>query len=99
MSPRYRHEAAVQPAFLSVVETAVLNRRKQMPTITHHAFRLPGRTPHRLTMWLLGALLVAAVATALALSLIGSGGQQTDQPVNSQQAAPQAPTPFGGAHP
>ena len=50
-------------------------------------------------MWLLGAVLVAAVATALALSLFGSGGQQTDQPVNSQQAAPQAPTPFGGAHP
>ena len=70
-----------------------------MPTIAHHSFRLPGRTPHRLTMWLLGALLVAAVATALALSLIGSGGQQTDQPVNSQQAAPQGPAPFGGAHP
>jgi hypothetical protein len=70
-----------------------------MPTIAHRPFRLPGRTPHRLTMWLLGAVLVAAVATTLALSLIGSGGQQTDQPVNSQQAAPQAPTPFGGAHP
>ena len=99
MSPRYRHEAAVQPAFLSVVETAVLNRRKRMPTIAHRPFRLPGRTPSRLTMWLLGALLVAAVTTALALSLFGSGGQQTDQPVNSQQAAPQGPTPFGGAHP
>jgi len=50
-------------------------------------------------MWLLGAILVAVVATTLAVSLIGSGGQQTDQPVNSQQAAPQAATPFGGAHP
>jgi predicted outer membrane lipoprotein len=99
MGPRYRHEAAVQPAFLSVLETAVLNRRKQMPTIAHRPFGLPGRAPHRLTTWLLGALLVAAVATALALSLIGSGSEQTDQPVNSQQAAPQGPTPFGGAHP
>jgi hypothetical protein len=50
-------------------------------------------------MWLLGAVLVAAVVATLALSLIGSGGQQTDQPVNSQQAAPQGPAPFGGAHP
>ena len=42
-----------------------------MPTIAHRPFRLPGRTPHRLTMWLLGAVLVAVVATTLALSLIG----------------------------
>ncbi len=69
-----------------------------MPTIAHRPFRLPGRTLPRRTMWLLGAVLVAAVAATLALALIGSG-QQTDQPVNSQQAAPQAPTPFGGAHP
>ena len=69
-----------------------------MPTIAHGPFSL-GSGPHRLTMWLLGAVLVAVVATALALSLSGSGGQQTDQPVNADQAAPQAPTPFGGAHP
>ena len=70
-----------------------------MPTVAHHPLRLPSRAPHRLTVWMLGAVLVAAVAATLALTLIGSGGQQTDQPVNSQQAAPQAPTPFGGAHP
>jgi hypothetical protein len=70
-----------------------------MPTIAHRPFRVPGRTPHRLTMWLLGAVLMAAVATTLALSLIGSDGQQASQPVNAQQAAPQSPTPFGGAHP
>jgi hypothetical protein len=50
-------------------------------------------------MWLLGAILVAVVAITLAVSLIGSGGQPTDQPVNAQQATPQTPTPFGGAHP
>jgi hypothetical protein len=43
--------------------------------------------------------LVAAVAITLALSLIGSDSQQTGQPVDAEQAAPQTPTPFGGAHP
>jgi hypothetical protein len=70
-----------------------------MPTIAHRPFRLPGRTPHRLTMWLLGAILVAAVAITLALSLIGSGDQQTVPSADAPQAAPQAPTPFSGAHP
>jgi hypothetical protein len=50
-------------------------------------------------MWLLGAVLVAAVTIALALSLSASGGQQTDSGANAEQAAPQVPTPFGGAHP
>jgi len=50
-------------------------------------------------MWLLAAVLVAAVAITLAVSLIGSDSQQTDLPVNAEQAAPQSPTPFGGAHP
>ena len=70
-----------------------------MPTIAHRPFRLPSRGAHRLTLWLLGAVLVAVVATTLALSLVGSGGEQTQAPVSEQQAAPQAPTPFGGAHP
>ena len=70
-----------------------------MPTIAHRPLRLAGRAPHRLTMWLLGAVLVAAVTIALALSLSASGGQQTDSGANADQAAPQVPTPFGGAHP
>lgn len=69
-----------------------------MPTIAHRPFRIPGRTPHRLTIWLLGAVLVAAVAITLALSFIGSGGQPTGG-AGAPQAAPQEPTPFGGAHP
>jgi hypothetical protein len=50
-------------------------------------------------MWLLGAVLVAAVAIALALSLIGSGDQQTSAGVDAPQAAPQEPTQWGGARP
>jgi hypothetical protein len=69
-----------------------------MPTIAHRPVRLPTRAQHRLTLWLLGAVLVAAVALTLALSLAGSGGQQTDRGVDAPQAAP-APTPFGGAQP
>ncbi len=70
-----------------------------MPTIAHRALRIPGRTSHRMTMWLLGAVLVAAVAITLALSLIGSGDQQTASGVDAPQAAPQEPTPWGGARP
>ncbi len=70
-----------------------------MPTIAHRPFSVSGRTPRRLTMWLLGAVLVAAVAITLALSLVGSGGQQSGGPADAPQAAPQEPTPFGGAHP
>jgi hypothetical protein len=70
-----------------------------MPTIAHRPFRLPGRTPHRLTMWLLGAVLVAVVAITLALSLIGSSDQQTPAGVDAPQAAPQEPTQWGGARP
>lgn len=69
-----------------------------MPTIAHRPFRVPGRTPHRLTIWLLGAVLVAAVAITLALSLIGSGDQQTAS-AGAAQAAPQEPTQWGGARP
>jgi len=70
-----------------------------MPTLAHRPLRLADRAPQRLTMWLLAAVLVAAVAITLAVSLIGSDSQQTDLPVNAEQAAPQSPTPFGGAHP
>ena len=70
-----------------------------MPTIAHRPFGLPGRRPHRLAMWLLGAVLVAAVALTLALSLGGSADQQAAPSGDASQAAPQAPTPFGGARP
>jgi hypothetical protein len=70
-----------------------------MPTIAHRPVTLPGRTPHRLTMWLLGAVLVAAVAITLALSINGSGDQQTAPSADAPQAAPQEPTPWGGARP
>ena len=70
-----------------------------MPTIAHRPMRLPGPAPDKLTMWLLGAVLVAAVAITLALSLTGSGGQQTDASGDAPAATPQAPMPFGGAHP
>ena len=50
-------------------------------------------------MWLLGAILVAVVAATLAVSLIGSGDRQTVPSADARQAAPQAPTPFSGAHP
>jgi hypothetical protein len=52
-----------------------------------------------MTMWLLGAVLVAAVAITLALSLIGSGDQQTAPGVDAPRAAPQEPTQWGGARP
>jgi hypothetical protein len=70
-----------------------------MPTIANRPLRLPGRTPHRLTTWILGAVLVAAVAVTLAVSLIGSGDQQTVPSADAPQAAPQAPTEWGGVRP
>jgi len=69
-----------------------------MPTIAHGPSQVLGRASHRLTIWIVGAILVAVVATALALSLSASGVQQTGPSADSPQAAPQAPTPFGGAH-
>ncbi len=70
-----------------------------MPTIAHRPSQILGRAPHRLTMWLLGAVLVAAVAVTLALSLGGSGGGQTEPSADAPQAAPQPPTQWGGARP
>jgi len=50
-------------------------------------------------MWLLGLVLVAAVAAALALALIGSGEQQADRSFGAAQPAAQEATPLGGALP
>jgi hypothetical protein len=98
MGPRYRREAAVQPACLRVVLDRTYQQEEVMPTIAHRPSQILGRAPHRLTMWILGAILVALVATALALSLSASGGQQAAPSADAPQAAPEAPTPFGGAH-
>jgi len=70
-----------------------------MQTVAHRPPRLPAWAHRRVTIWLLSAVLVAAVATTLALALIGSGGQQTDRASDSSQPAAQAPTPIGGALP
>jgi hypothetical protein len=70
-----------------------------MPTIAHRPSGLLGRAPRRLTTWLIGAVLVAAIAAALALSLGGSSVEQTGASADSPQAAPQAATPFSGARP
>jgi predicted outer membrane lipoprotein len=73
-----------------------------MSTLAHRPSKLRAPVQSRLAMWLLGAVLVAAVAITLALSLGGSGDQQTDRGADAGQAAPQAPqapTPLGGARP
>jgi hypothetical protein len=70
-----------------------------MPTSAHRPSQLLGRAPHRLTMWILGAILVAVVATVLVLSLTGSDAVQTDPSADAPQAAPQPPTQWGGARP
>jgi hypothetical protein len=68
-----------------------------MPTVAHRPSQLLGRAPNRLTMWILGAILVAVVATTLALSLTGSEPGQTNPSADAPQAAPQPPTQWGGA--
>ena len=70
-----------------------------MPTIAHRPLRLADRAPQRLTLWLLAAVLVGAVAITLALSLTGSGDGQTAPSAGAGQAAPQEPTQWGGARP
>jgi hypothetical protein len=70
-----------------------------MPSIAHRPPRLMRRAPQRLTMWLVGALLVAAVAATLALSLSGGGSGPTDRSADAPPAAQQPPTQWGGARP
>jgi hypothetical protein len=66
-----------------------------MQTLVHRPARFLGRAPQRLTMWLLGAVLVALVAATLALSLGGSGPQRTDPSADGPHGAPQAQAPLG----
>ncbi len=70
-----------------------------MQTVAHRTQRLPAWTHRRITISLVGAVLVAAVAITLALALIGSGGQQTDPGVDASQPAAQQVAPLGGAIP
>jgi hypothetical protein len=66
-----------------------------MQTVAHRPPRPPAWAHHRVTIWLLGAVLVAAVATTLALALIGSDDPQADRGVGATQQA----APLGGALP
>jgi hypothetical protein len=70
-----------------------------MSTVAQRPAKLPARAQHRVAVWLLGAVLVAVIATTLALALIGSGAEQNDRGVEASQPAPQGPTTFGGARP
>jgi len=96
---RYRREAAVQPACLRVLLDPHHHQEDTMQTATHVPARLFSRTPRSLTIWVLGAVLVAAVAITLALSLSGSGGQPTDPGADSPQPAAQSAPPLGGPRP
>jgi predicted outer membrane lipoprotein len=70
-----------------------------MQTVARRSPTLPARAHRGVRMWLLGALLVAAVAITLALVLIGSRDSQTDRGVDTSQPAAQKATPLGGAIP
>jgi hypothetical protein len=70
-----------------------------MQTVAHRAPRLPHWAHNRVTIWLLGAVLVAAVATILVLSLVGSDDTQADPSGGASQPSQQAPTPIGGPRP
>jgi hypothetical protein len=70
-----------------------------MQTVAHKPPRLPARAHHRVTIWLLGAVLVAAVATTLALAFIGAGDQQADPGAGAAQPAAQDAAPLGGPRP
>jgi hypothetical protein len=70
-----------------------------MQTVAHRAPRLPRWAHNRVTIWLLGAVLVAAVATILALSVLGSDDTQADRGGGASQPSQQAPAPIGGPRP
>ena len=70
-----------------------------MQTVAHRAPRLPRWAHNRVTIWLLGAVLLAAVAAVLAVALIGSGDQQADPGAGASQPAAQDAAPLGGAIP
>jgi hypothetical protein len=78
-----------------------------MPTIAHRPSRPVGQAPQKLAKWLVAAILVAIVATTLALSLTGSTDQQSAPSTGATHAAPADPTdpvpstspPLGGPRP
>jgi hypothetical protein len=70
-----------------------------MQTVAHRAPRLPRWAHNRVTIWLLGAVLVAALVTILALSVVGSDDPQPDPGGGPSQPSQQAPAPIGGPRP
>ena len=64
-----------------------------MPTVAHRPARLVGQAPRQLTIWLVAAILVAAVATTLALSLVGFDDQQTAPAADATPSAPRDSAP------
>jgi hypothetical protein len=70
-----------------------------MQTVAHRTPRLPAWAHRKIAIWLLGAVLLAAVATALALALIGSGDQRADPGVQASQPTSQDAAPLGGPLP
>ena len=70
-----------------------------MQTVAHRAPRLPRWAHNRVTVWLLCAVLVAAVATILVLALAGSADTQADRGGGASQPSQQAPVPIGGPRP
>jgi len=70
-----------------------------MQTVAHRAPRLPHWAQNRVTIWLVGAVLVAAVAIILVLSLAGSDDTQADSGGGGSQPSQQAPAPLGGPRP
>jgi type II secretory pathway component PulL len=70
-----------------------------MQTVAHRAPRLPRWAHNRVTIWLVGAVLVAAVATILVLALVGSDDTQADRGGGASQPSQQAPAPIGGPRP
>jgi len=70
-----------------------------MQTVAHSAPRLPRWAQNRVTIWLVGAVLVTAVAIILVLALVGSDDPQADSGGGTSQPSQQAPAPLGGPRP
>lgn len=70
-----------------------------MQTVAHRAPRLPHWAHNGVTIWLLGAVVLAVVATILVLSFVGSDDPQADRSGGASQPSQQTPAPIGGPRP